>query len=160
MNKLCLCYFCGSPTVWSRLINPRRACAARVTVVVPCVCLCVCVCVRHHYSATTGYKAQKERYQRLQCCVPMDIKKVIFLKVLRLKVMAWNRSEKANMLISLSSPRALIAHFRYQRSTETTRRSTGVQPCAPSYTFRHTYRAHVQIWITRCLRILYCTVML
>ena len=25
-------------------INPRRACAARVTVVVPCVCVCVCVC--------------------------------------------------------------------------------------------------------------------
>ena len=27
------------------IINPRRACAARVTVVVLCVCLCVCVCV-------------------------------------------------------------------------------------------------------------------
>ena len=26
-------------------INPRRACAARVTVVVLCVCVCVCVCV-------------------------------------------------------------------------------------------------------------------
>ena len=26
-------------------INPRRACAARVTVVVLCVCLCVCVCL-------------------------------------------------------------------------------------------------------------------
>ena len=24
------------------VINPRRACAARVTVVVPCVCVCVC----------------------------------------------------------------------------------------------------------------------
>ena len=28
-----------------RLINPRRACAARVTVVALCVCVCVCVCV-------------------------------------------------------------------------------------------------------------------
>ena len=27
------------------IINPRRACAARVTVVVLCVCVCVCVCV-------------------------------------------------------------------------------------------------------------------
>ena len=26
-------------------VNPRRACAARVTVVVLCVCVCVCVCV-------------------------------------------------------------------------------------------------------------------
>ena len=27
------------------LINPRRACAERVTVVVSCVCVCVCLCV-------------------------------------------------------------------------------------------------------------------
>ena len=27
------------------VINPRRACAARVTVVVLCVCVCVCLCV-------------------------------------------------------------------------------------------------------------------
>ena len=27
------------------IINPRRACAARVTVVVLCVCMCVCVYV-------------------------------------------------------------------------------------------------------------------
>ena len=27
------------------IVNPRRACAARVTVVVACVCVCVCVCV-------------------------------------------------------------------------------------------------------------------
>ena len=27
------------------IINPRRACAERVTVVVSCVCVCVCVCV-------------------------------------------------------------------------------------------------------------------
>ena len=29
----------------SAVVNPRRACAARVTVVVLCVCVCVCVCV-------------------------------------------------------------------------------------------------------------------
>ena len=27
----------------AQLINPRRACAARVTVVALCVCVCVCV---------------------------------------------------------------------------------------------------------------------
>ena len=31
-------------TAW---INPRRACAARVTVVGPGLSVCVCVCVRH-----------------------------------------------------------------------------------------------------------------
>ena len=30
------------------IINPRRACAVRVTVVVLCVCLCVCVSVHPH----------------------------------------------------------------------------------------------------------------
>ena len=52
------------------LINPRRACAARVTVVVLCVCLSVClfVCLSvSNYSRTTGYEAAYERYQQLQC---------------------------------------------------------------------------------------------
>ena len=34
------------------VINPRRACAARVTVVVPSVCVCV-----DAYSGTIGYEA-------------------------------------------------------------------------------------------------------
>ena len=32
------------------IVNPRRACAARVTVVVLCVCVCVCVCLCVHGS--------------------------------------------------------------------------------------------------------------
>ena len=44
------------------VVNPRRACAARVIVVVPCVCVCVSVC--YHYSGTTGYEAAKERFQQ------------------------------------------------------------------------------------------------
>ena len=39
------------------VINPRRANAERVTVVVSCVCVCVCVCVcmsvRTRYSGST-----------------------------------------------------------------------------------------------------------
>ena len=52
------------------VINPRRACAARVTVVVLCVCLFVCLSVCLFvsiYSRTTGYEAAYERYQQLQC---------------------------------------------------------------------------------------------
>ena len=37
---------CG--TQQSMVINPRRACAARVTVVVLCVCLSVCLSVKSH----------------------------------------------------------------------------------------------------------------
>ena len=37
----CLCYFCT-------IINPRRACTARVTVVVSCVCACLYVCLSAH----------------------------------------------------------------------------------------------------------------
>ena len=60
------------------IINPRRACAARVTVVVLCVCLFV-----HDYSRTTGYEAAYERYQHLQCHKGMKIKIAILLKRLR-----------------------------------------------------------------------------
>ena len=48
-------------------INPRRACAARVTVVVLCVCLSVCLSVClfvSYYSRTTGYEAAYEQYQQ------------------------------------------------------------------------------------------------
>ena len=43
------------------VINPRRACASRVTVVVLCVCMCVYVCplIPAHIGIT------KERYQRI-----------------------------------------------------------------------------------------------
>ena len=37
----------------SPIINPRRACAARVTVVVLCVCVCVCVFVCPGRSSAT-----------------------------------------------------------------------------------------------------------
>ena len=40
------------------LINPRRACEARVTVVVLCVFVCLSVC---DYSRTTGYEAAYEK---------------------------------------------------------------------------------------------------
>ena len=42
----------------SIIINPRRACAARVTVVVLCVCMCVCVCV-HSYLPPHTLESQK-----------------------------------------------------------------------------------------------------
>ena len=42
------------------LINPRPACAARVTVVFLCVCLSV-----YDYSRTAGNEAAYERYQQL-----------------------------------------------------------------------------------------------
>ena len=69
------------------LVNPRRACAARVTVVVLCVCVCVCVCV-YDYSRTTGYEAAYERYQQLQCYKGKKNNVAILLKRLRSRDMA------------------------------------------------------------------------
>ena len=40
------------------LVNPRRACAARVTVVVLCMYVCVCVCV-HSYLPPHTLESQK-----------------------------------------------------------------------------------------------------
>ena len=65
------------------LVNPRRACAARVTVVVLCVCLFV-----SDYSRTTGYEAAHERYQQLQCYKGRKNNVAILLKRLRSRDMA------------------------------------------------------------------------
>ena len=73
------------------LINPRRACAARVTVVGLCVCLFVCLSVClfvDDYSRTTGYEAAYERYQQLQCYKGMKNNVAILLKRLRSRDMA------------------------------------------------------------------------
>ena len=43
------------------IINPRRACAARVTVVVLCVCMYVCPLI----PAVSHIGITKERYQRI-----------------------------------------------------------------------------------------------
>ena len=44
------------------IINPRRACAARVTVVVLCVCMyvCMCVCVSTHTCRLTHWNHKRE----------------------------------------------------------------------------------------------------
>ena len=75
----------------STIINPRRACAARVTVVVLCVCVCVC-----HYSRTTGYEAAYGRYQQLQFYKSKKINVAILLQRLRSRDIV-KTSEKANM---------------------------------------------------------------
>ena len=47
------------------VINPRRACAARVTVVVLRVCMCVCMCVCPLIPAASHIGITKEKYQRI-----------------------------------------------------------------------------------------------
>ena len=90
----------------SIIINPRRACAARVTVVVLCVCLSVCLFVSY-YSRTTGYEAVYERYQQLQCYKGMKNNVAIFLNL----TTAFGRygvktSEKANIHTSTGFSRS------------------------------------------------------
>ena len=85
---------------------------------------------------TTRNKPSKERHQRVQRYTGLILKLAIFVKVLRSKVMARNTSEKANMLISLSSPQAVFAHFRDQRSTGTTWRTTGESSVVSEVNYR------------------------
>ena len=62
-------------------IDPRRACAARVTVVVLCVSVCLSVSLFvYDYSRTTGYEAAYEGYQHLQCHKSMKNNVAILLK--------------------------------------------------------------------------------
>ena len=44
------------------IINPRRACAARVTVVVPCVCVSVCVSACPGLSSATHATTRPSRH--------------------------------------------------------------------------------------------------
>ena len=67
------------------IINPRRACAARVTVVVLCLSVCLFV---SDYSRTTGYEAAYERYQQIQCYKGRKNNVAILLKRLRSRDMA------------------------------------------------------------------------
>ena len=77
------------------VINPRRACAARVTVLGS---VCLCVCLLSHISPTERLFVLKtlSRTQRAT-----KVKKFvgICLKRLRSRAMPRNMSEKANMLI-------------------------------------------------------------
>ena len=69
------------------IINPRRACAARVTVVVLCVCMyvCVCVCV-HSYLLPHTLESQKRDTNGFCAIQGSFLILPIFLKMLRSKV--------------------------------------------------------------------------
>ena len=81
------------------VVNPRRACAARVTVVGSvCVSVCVSVCLLSHISPTKRLFVLKT----LSCTQrATKVKKFVGICLKRLcsRVMPRNMSEKANMLI-------------------------------------------------------------
>ena len=99
-------------------INPRRACAARVTVVVLCVCFSP---MKRLFVLKTLSRTQRAT----------KVKKFvgICLKRLRSRVIPRNMSEKANMLI-IPTPRRQLSTLDTQRSTR--RYPTivnNIQPC-------------------------------
>ena len=67
----------------SVFINPRRACAARVTVLGLSVCPSVRLSVRYHFFATTRNEVAKKQYKRVQCYTGLIFKMAIFQKRLR-----------------------------------------------------------------------------
>ena len=109
------CYICAYMTwlinvsLWQSthesrlLIKPRRACAARVTVLGLCVCLSVCLSV-YDYSRTTGYGAAYERYQQLQWYKGMKNNVAILLKRLCSRDMAWKQAKKPICVMSTGLP--------------------------------------------------------
>ena len=87
------------------LINPRRACAARVTVVGS---VCLCVCMLSHISPTERLFVLKTLSRTQQAT---KVKKFvgICLKRLRSRVIPRNISEKANMQIVPTYPRSAFS---------------------------------------------------
>ena len=87
---------CKIVSVTVYIINPRRACAARVTVLALCVCLCVCLSVTA-LAATAFVSACNQRHLRHYFRLFLDFNSWIFEKAFRSKVMA-RKSQYANEL--------------------------------------------------------------
>ena len=68
-------FYTRQSPVLSAIINPRRACAARVTVVYMYVCMCVCVCVHsythwnHKREIPTDSAQYRDRFKLPKCFV-------------------------------------------------------------------------------------------
>ena len=98
-------------------INPRRACAARVTVVVLSFCLSVClsvvvlsfclsVCLSvTTFSAATSNKTANKRYEWVQCHTGCILKIAFFCKNAAFESYGVKQSEEANMQIGTGLPR-------------------------------------------------------
>ena len=76
-----------------QVINPRRACPARVTFVILSVCLSVCLSVTT-FSAATSNKTANKRYEWVQCHTGFIFKMAFFVKILR--SYGVKQSEEAN----------------------------------------------------------------
>ena len=98
--KLC----CGTK-IFFHIINPRRACAPRVTVVGS---VCVSVCLLSHISPTERLFILKT-LSRTQQATKVKNFVGICLKRLCSRVMLQNMSEKANMIIFPTYPRSAFS---------------------------------------------------
>ena len=88
-------------------INPRRACAARVTVVVLSFYLSVCLSVTT-FSAATSNKTANKRYEWVQCHTGFIFKIASFVNIFALENYGVKQSEEANMQISTGLPRPAL----------------------------------------------------
>ena len=83
------------PRQWREglIVNPRHACAARVTVVILCVCVCVClyVCLSAHaiLAARAIKSTYNERYHRVKRQICSNIKMAFSFKLSYSKVRAF-----------------------------------------------------------------------
>ena len=87
--------------------NPRRACAARVTVL-GSVCVCLSVCLLSHISPMERLFILKT-LSRTQRATKVEKFVGICQKRLRSRVMPRNMSEEANMQIFLTYPRSAFS---------------------------------------------------
>ena len=78
--------YCTCVYILCILINPRRACAARVTVLALCVCLSVCLSVTA-LAATAFVSTCNQRHLRHYYRLFLDFNSWIFEKAFRSKVM-------------------------------------------------------------------------
>ena len=96
------------------VINPWRACAARVTILGPLVCLSVCLSVTTFFATTPN--ETEEQYQKVECYTGLVLIVAIFVEVLRLRIISRKQSEKAILQISTGLWSACSVYLEGTRS--------------------------------------------
>ena len=90
------------------VINPRRACTARITVNILSFCLSVCLSVTTFFAATSN-KTANNRYEWVQCHTGFILKNSVFCKKnVAFESYCVEQSEEANMQISTGLPRLAL----------------------------------------------------
>ena len=110
---------CNTQCATLQLITSARMRSEGVSCLCVCLCVCVCLWVSALILALRATRRSKSGNNEFSATLARFI-----VNLLRSKVMAWNTSEKANMLMSTASPRPVFTALYTVEASEVTQRSS------------------------------------